>query len=119
MPTAPAKFKPHGFKAAKLRDKDRNRPSAARRGYGKGWAGTRETVVAEAGFRCEMSDCRRPVVLHKREEAGRAQVAHVDHIDGDSLNRARDNLRCLCQTCHNTRTAREQGFGRAKPGWKR
>lgn len=36
----------------------------------------------------------------------------VDHIDGNSRNNHRENLRSLCESCHNSRTAREQSFGR-------
>jgi 5-methylcytosine-specific restriction protein A len=43
----------------------------------------------------------------------------VDHIDGDSHNNDRGNLRPLCRACHLQRTARDQAFGKHqwRPDW--
>lgn len=40
----------------------------------------------------------------------------VDHIDGDAMNNAMDNLQGMAAACHNRKTATQDGgFGR-KPG---
>lgn len=50
------------------------------------------------------------------EAAGKTVPAtEVDHIDGDSTNNARENLRPLCKRCHSAKTAQHDGaFGRAR-----
>lgn len=77
----------------------------------KAWRLTRVTVITEAGFRCE--ECKRPIVLHKREATKCIPVAHVDHIktvkEAPELQLERSNLRCLCEPCHNRRTIYDQG----------
>jgi hypothetical protein len=50
---------------------------------------------------------------------GQELVLIVDHIDGDSTNNQRDNLRLLCPNCDSqlpTFKARNRGQGRA---WRR
>jgi 5-methylcytosine-specific restriction protein A len=39
----------------------------------------------------------------------------VDHIDGNSWNNEQNNFASLCYSCHNSKTARQDGgFGRDK-----
>ena len=79
------------------------RGSSTERGYGYAWQKIRKGVLAEEPL------CR----FHLAE--GRAvAAAEVDHIDGNSRNNARENLRALCKSCHSSRTARDQAFGRKK-----
>lgn len=41
---------------------------------------------------------------------GRIRAAsHVDHVDGNAMNNAPDNLQPLCPPCHSRKTAREDG----------
>lgn len=75
---------------------DRRRPSAAKRGYGAAWRRVRAAVLADDPF-CYA--CGEP-------------ANEVDHIDGDSRNNRRENLRSACKPCHSRRTARDQGFAR-------
>jgi 5-methylcytosine-specific restriction enzyme A len=79
------------------------RPSARRRGYDRRWEAVRAAVLAEE-LAC--TDC------------GSTDRPHVDHIDGNPFNRSRANLRRLCHSCHSKRTAKDQAFGRARPGWQ-
>lgn len=78
---------------------DNTRPCAAKRGYDRTWVKLRAQVLAENPV-CER--CPAP----SRE---------VDHIDGNSRNNERSNLRALCKSCHSRRTAAEQSFGKKVP----
>lgn len=94
----------------------KHRDNAYRRGYDRDWFKLRDRVVIESGCKCQMCGC--PVVLRKREATARIPVAHVDHIksieEAPELRLERSNLRCLCERCHNARTARDQGFHKGK-----
>lgn len=78
---------------------DANRPSAQARGYGARHQRWRKAVLARDYYICR--GCRR--------EAGKS--AHADHIvplakgGGWSL----ENGQCLCESCHNRKTATEDG----------
>ena len=95
---------------------DRQRGTAAQRGYDAAWRALRDAVVIERGCRCEAEGCGCIVVLRKREATPTTPVAHVDHIesiaDRPDLRLERSNLRVLCEPCHDRRTARDQGFAR-------
>jgi 5-methylcytosine-specific restriction endonuclease McrA len=81
---------------------DSRRGNSAARGYGHAWRQTRLIVLGQEPL-CRFCN-----------EAGRLTAAtEVDHIDGNSRNNVRDNLRPLCKPCHSQRTARDQAFGRA------
>lgn len=78
------------------------RPSACRRGYGRGWQAIRLNVLREE-----------PVC----EDCDRAPSVHVDHVvaleKGGTHDRS--NLRALCPSCHSKKTCRvDGGFGRRK-----
>lgn len=80
---------------------DRARGTAAERGYDARWRATRSAFIAEHPF-CTEEFCAR-------------LAGHVDHIDGlgPLAPRGHDwsNLRGLCATHHNQRTARDQPGG--------
>ena len=71
------------------------------RGYGWHWQQLRLVVLRDEPL------CR---FCHERGLTVAAQ--EVDHIDGDSHNNERDNLRPLCRLCHLQRTAKDQAFRR-------
>jgi len=85
--------------------RDADRPNARQRGYDSQWEAIRVVVLREEPF------CRLCLA------AGRHTASeHVDHVKPlrSGGTHARDNLRGLCATCHNRRTATEQS-----PGWGR
>ena len=73
------------------------RESASRRGYGSNWRRLRKLVLARDCYLCQL--CMQP--------AGKS--AHVDHIIAKAKGGSdeMDNLRTLCERCHNRKTARE------------
>ena len=83
------------------RRQDAARGTTAERGYGAVWRRIRARVLLEEPL------CR---FCAERGEITPAEV--VDHIDGNTRNNARENLRPLCKRCHDARTARDQAFGR-------
>lgn len=87
-----------------MRERDRSRPSAHRRGYDSGWREIRARVLAAVPFCVECGD--------------RACV--VDHIRPLSNGGTHDveNLRSMCKRCHDRRTAKDQAFGKTAP-WLR
>lgn len=83
------------------------RLSSSKRGYGREWRKIRERVLTDQPL-CEF--CM---------DTGRLTVANVvDHIDGNSRNNDRANLRSLCASCHSRRTAQDQGVAYSlHPRW--
>lgn len=80
------------------REYDRERGSAASRGYDARWRRLRQMYLA-ANPLCE--ECLR---------AGRITPAtQVHHKDGNPNNSAWSNLESLCLECHSRKTAKEQG----------
>lgn len=105
MPSRPPVYRPMGWKPPDQSERERKRRldarrgSSASRGYDHRWRKIRLAVLADEPL-CRM--CR---------ERGRiTEAKEVDHIDGNSRNNERDNLRPLCKPCHSGRTARDQGF---------
>ena len=82
------------------RAQDRQRGSASSRGYGSPWRATRAAFI-QAHPQCSV--CWQP-------------TTDVDHRDGDSRNNAPENLQPFCHAHHSARTARDQGFGKARRG---
>ncbi len=77
---------------------DRDRPPRSKRGYDRAHYRLRKLVMAE-----------QPLCV-ACEKAGRIEPGiEMDHIDGDVMNKDRDNLQMLCKRCHSRKTAREQG----------
>lgn len=102
MPSKP----PRQGKAARKRIIKRTGPklTTTERGYGWHWQQLRLVILAEEPL------CR---FCHERGLVVAAE--EVDHIDGDSHNNERDNLRPLCRLCHLQRTAQDQAFKRKVP----
>lgn len=80
---------------------DKQRPSAARRGYGRTWQKIRRVILA-----------RDPVC----QACGRRASEEVDHVLAlaSGGTNAFDNLQGLCKSCHSTKTATTDGGLRGK-----
>lgn len=80
------------------------------RGYGWQWQKLRLVILTEE-----------PLCRTCAEQDLYVAAEEVDHVDGDSHNNERDNLRPLCRACHLQRTARDQAFGKHqwRPEWLR
>ena len=85
--------------------REARRGSARERGYDDAWEAIRVVVLREEPF------CRLCLAAGRRSAS-----EHVDHVRPirNGGTHARANLRGLCATCHNRRTATEQS-----PGWRR
>jgi 5-methylcytosine-specific restriction enzyme A len=106
MPTKPPLHRPPGIKGAAevKRELDRQRPSAAARGYGSRWRRARKRFL------------RRHPLCGTCREAGRLQASTVvDHIvphRGDPvLFWDESNWAASCKRCHDAKTAREGRWG--------
>jgi 5-methylcytosine-specific restriction protein A len=106
MPSKPPVHRPPGAKTAAevKRALDRERPSAARRGYGSRWRRTRTAYLA-----------RHPL-CGACQTLGRVVPATVvDHVvphRGDErLLWDEANWAALCKRCHDAKTAREDRWG--------
>jgi 5-methylcytosine-specific restriction protein A len=105
MPARPPVYHSPGWRPPEQSERERKarlddrRGSSASRGYDHRWRKIRLAVLADEPL------CR---MCHERGRITAAQ--EVDHIDGNSRNNERDNLRPLCKPCHSGRTARDQGF---------
>lgn len=91
---SPPTFRPARFGVSYARP-EADRPSAARRGYGRPWRELRASFLAEHP-RC--ADCAAP-------------ATEVDHIISLRRGGANDaaNLRALCKPCHARKTAAVDG----------
>ena len=109
MPTQPPTFRPPWYsqrsEAERKQAFDKRRGSSSQRGYDWRWRKLRAVVLAEE-----------PLCRFCGEQGFVVSAEEVDHIDGNSRNNARDNLRPLCRGCHSARTARDQGFARGRGG---
>jgi 5-methylcytosine-specific restriction enzyme A len=106
VPIKPLVHRPPGTKnAAQVKaELERQRPSAARRGYGPRWRRARAVYLA-----------RHPLCV-PCQAAGRLEPATVvDHVVPHRGSPVRfwdeANWAALCKTCHDAKTAREGRWG--------
>jgi 5-methylcytosine-specific restriction protein A len=90
--------------AAVKRELERQRPSAARRGYGPRWRRARAAYLA-----------RHPLCVRCREVGRLEPATVVDHVvphRGDPvLFWGETNWAALCKRCHDRKTARDGRWG--------
>ena len=109
MPTRPPVHRPSYLPPAGQRQRaaERDRGSAASRGYGSDWRRVRALVLAEE-----------PLCRFCLERGLYVPAEHVDHIvpfaGAPELRLDRTNLRPLCEQCHQARTSREGGLARPR-----
>jgi 5-methylcytosine-specific restriction protein A len=84
---------------------DRQRPSAARRGYGPRWRRARAAYLA-----------MHPVCVRCQEVGCLVLATVVDHVEPHRGNQKlfwdEANWAALCKRCHDAKTAREDRWGR-------
>jgi len=99
-----------GFASAPRKEVDRSRGTRHQRGYTNDW------VKASRAFRLANPLCR-----HCEREGRLTPTAVTDHIvphKGDrELFWDQSNWQPLCKSCHDSKTAREDGPARAMPEW--
>jgi 5-methylcytosine-specific restriction enzyme A len=106
LPSKPPVHRPPGARsaAAVKRELYRQRPSAARRGYGPRWRRARAAYLA-----------RHPLCVPCKAAGRLAPATVVDHIvphRGDTvLFWDERNWQSLCKPCHDAKTAREGRWG--------
>ena len=106
MPSKPPVHRPPGARSAAevKRTLDRQRPSAARRGYGPRWRRARAAYLA-----------RHPLCAACRAHGSLVPATIVDHVvphRGDQkLFWDERNWQGLCKLCHDAKTAREGRWG--------
>jgi len=106
LPVKPPVHRPSGMRsaAAVKRELDRQRPSAARRGYGPRWRRARAAFLARHPLcvRCQAAGCLEPSTT----------VDHiVPHRGNQQLFWDEANWAAMCKRCHNAKTAREGRWG--------
>lgn len=87
-----------------------DRPSAARRGYGHGWRRLRRMALARSPL------CADPFGIHKAngEVVIAVDVHHVETVsEGNPTLTSLDKLETLCHSCHSRITATHGGRGAA------
>jgi 5-methylcytosine-specific restriction enzyme A len=106
LPSKPPVHRPPGARsaAAAKAELDRQRPSAARRGYGSRWRRARAAYLA-----------RHPLCVPCAAAGRLALATVVDHVvphHGDQrLFWDESNWQGLCKPCHDAKTAREGRWG--------
>lgn len=115
----------------KARERDKQRPSAAERGYDKRWAEFRLSYLKDHPLcnRCGSEACKR---CRKIREANETQckrcgdhrflpaiawpaeiVHHIKRLTEGGDKYDLDNLESICRSCH----AKETNFSNTKDGW--
>jgi 5-methylcytosine-specific restriction enzyme A len=108
LPVKPPVHRPAGVQsaAAVKRELDRQRPSAARRGYGPRWRRARAAFLAQHPL-CAVCEGRGLVIAA-------TLVDHVVPHRGDQrLFWDQGNWAPACKRCHDAKTAREGRWGGA------
>jgi 5-methylcytosine-specific restriction enzyme A len=108
VPTKPPVHRPAGVRSAVevKRELDRQRPSAARRGYGSRWRRARAAFLARHPL------CAACQALERVVPA--TVVDHVAPHRGDArLFWDESNWAPACKSCHDAKTAREGRWGAA------
>jgi 5-methylcytosine-specific restriction enzyme A len=106
LPVKPPVHRPAGVRSAAevKRDLDRQRPSAARRGYGSRWRKARAAFLA-----------RHPLCAACRAQGRVVQATVVDHVvphrSDQRLFWDETNWAPACKPCHDAKTAREGRWG--------
>ena len=106
MPSKPPVHRPPGVRSAAgvKAELDRQRPSAARRGYGPRWRRVRAAFLAQ-----------HPLCAACRAQGRVVPATVVDHIvphRGDqTLFWDEANWAALCKPCHDSKTAHEGRWG--------
>ena len=103
MPERAPLHRPQGYRTEeqKRKEADARRGTSAQRGYDSRWRRIRRQVLS-----------MEPLCRFCKDEGTIKAAEVVDHIDGNSRNNERENLRPLCKHHHDQRTARDQGWGR-------
>jgi 5-methylcytosine-specific restriction enzyme A len=106
LPVKPMLHRPPGFRSAVevKRALDRQRPSAARRGYGARWRRARVAFLA-----------RHPLCAACRAQGRAVAATVVDHVVPHRGNKRlfwdEANWAPACKPCHDAKTAREGRWG--------
>jgi 5-methylcytosine-specific restriction enzyme A len=113
MPWKPTAHQPAGAKSASevKRELDRQRPSAAQRGYDSRWRNVRARYLAE-----------HPLCASCLAEGRLTAATVVDHVIAHGGDRQlfcdRDNWQALCKGCHDSKTVRDGRWRRQSWGEK-
>ncbi len=90
---------PYCVNHAGLAKRQDDRPSAARRGYGRAWRALRARYLAAYPF------CADPFDVHfNRSELVPANEVHHKQRKQDGGSDQWDNLQALCKSCHSKKT---------------
>lgn len=104
----PQRAKRHVARFKRAKPIDSVRPDATRRGYDHRWKALRLSFLAD-----------NPICVSCADRGLVVEATIVDHIDGKGPQGERgfdrDNLQSLCKTCHDRKTATQDGgFGHAR-----
>lgn len=78
--------------------------------YSKNWKDIRASILERAGNKCEFCG----IANYTIRDNGSRVVLTIAHLDHTPENCDPNNLRALCQKCHNTYDARHRAETRAK-----
>lgn len=95
MPTAPANHNP--LSRGTMQRRERDRGTAAERGYGYKWQKVRAAFLAQCGHQCSVRGCTEQATI----------VDHIEPHRGD-INKFWDasNWQAMCKHHHDAKTAR-------------
>jgi 5-methylcytosine-specific restriction endonuclease McrA len=80
--------------------------------YPKNWPEIRAAILKRAGDKCETCG----VANHTIRENGSKVILTIAHLDHTPEHCATENLKALCQKCHNTYDARHRTETRKSRG---